>query len=105
MTAVSGHASAAESLQQPYRNMADEKASHARVPPSPTTADEDSIAAGLGTPRRVVDKQSYEYIVKSGIAGGLAGCAVSPFPAMLHLHLQPLLRYWKHLGQNRRRST
>ena len=26
--------------------------------------------------RRKVDKQSAEYIVKSGIAGGLAGCAV-----------------------------
>lgn len=28
------------------------------------------------TPRRIVDKQSTEYMIKSGIAGGLAGCAV-----------------------------
>lgn len=27
-------------------------------------------------PRRTVDKQSTEYMIKSGIAGGLAGCAV-----------------------------
>jgi hypothetical protein len=27
-------------------------------------------------PRRQVNKQSTEYIIKTGIAGGLAGCAV-----------------------------
>jgi solute carrier family 25 (mitochondrial carrier protein), member 16 len=27
-------------------------------------------------PKRQMDKQSWEYIIKSGVAGGLAGCAV-----------------------------
>ena len=31
------------------------------------------------TSRRQVNKQSTEYIIKSGIAGGLAGCAVCSF--------------------------
>lgn len=40
-----------------------------------TGPDESSIVSSRHAPRRIVDKQSTEYVVKSGIAGGLAGCA------------------------------
>ena len=30
-------------------------------------------------PRTKLDKSSWEYIIKSGVAGGLAGCAVGAF--------------------------
>lgn len=30
--------------------------------------------------RRKLDKQSWEYVTKTGIAGGLAGCAVRACP-------------------------
>ena len=33
------------------------------------------MGAGSSTPRKL-DKQSPEYLLKSGLAGGLAGCAV-----------------------------
>jgi solute carrier family 25 protein 16 len=29
-------------------------------------------------PKRRLNKQSWEYVIKTGIAGGLAGCAVCP---------------------------
>ncbi len=37
----------------------------------------DSMANAVGLPARTVDKQSPEYLLKSGFAGGLAGCVVS----------------------------
>jgi solute carrier family 25 protein 16 len=30
------------------------------------------------TPRKEVDKRSLDYLMRSGLAGGLAGCAVRP---------------------------
>lgn len=35
-------------------------------------------------PKRTVDKQSTEYMVKSGIAGGLAGCAVRDCNSLMY---------------------
>jgi hypothetical protein len=59
-------------------------ASTNRQPP-PKHNDDGSITAGKEgmastgqTPARKVDKQSAEYLIKSGLAGGLAGCAVRP---------------------------
>lgn len=39
--------------------------------------DSDVIVPRRDGPRKQIDKQSTEYILKSGLAGGLAGCAVS----------------------------
>ena len=40
--------------------------------------DEEALAPRKGQIHRKVDKRSPEYIIKSGLAGGIAGCAVSP---------------------------
>ena len=32
-------------------------------------------------PQAKLDKKSWEYIIKSGVAGGLAGCAVCHYPS------------------------
>lgn len=60
--------------------MANEHATYPGTTSDATTiraADNAAVTARGPVPRRVVDKQSTEYIIKSGIAGGLAGCAVS----------------------------
>ncbi len=41
-------------------------------------------AAGLepvATARTVLDKQSFDYVWRSGVAGGIAGCAVGLLPS------------------------
>ena len=41
-------------------------------------------------PKQKLDKTSWEYILKSGLAGGLAGCAVSPLPhPLITTHADP----------------
>jgi hypothetical protein len=54
-----------------------------RLQPTSNSTDDGSALvtkegmAGVGrTPSQKVDKQSAEYLIKSGVAGGLAGCAV-----------------------------
>lgn len=42
----------------------------------PTTAGKDKMVSVVQSPSMKMDKQSAEYLVKSGLAGGLAGCAV-----------------------------
>lgn len=41
------------------------------------------IAQPLAPKKRVVDKQSFEYAWRSGVAGGLAGCAVCTYQPRL----------------------
>jgi hypothetical protein len=47
-----------------------------REPPICPTDDEALVPKKRAAPKQKVDKRSWEYIVKSGVAGGLAGCAV-----------------------------
>jgi solute carrier family 25 protein 16 len=44
-----------------------------RSPRDPTICPTDDEAI---VPRAALNKQSWEYVIKSGVAGGLAGCAV-----------------------------
>lgn len=45
--------------------------------PAICPTDQDSVTPQRQNVRAKIDKQSTEYIIKSGIAGGLAGCAAS----------------------------
>jgi len=45
---------------------------HGRETPSP-------IARGPGSVTRLKDKKSLDYVLRSGLAGGIAGCAVRLF--------------------------
>lgn len=42
--------------------------------------DNDAIISNKHRTKAKLDKSSWEYIVKSGVAGGFAGCAVRPTP-------------------------
>ena len=44
-------------------------------------ADSDTVVPKKHRVNTKLDKSSWEYIVKSGMAGGFAGCAVSTFSA------------------------
>lgn len=50
-----------------------------REPPICPT-DEEALVPKKGQKHQKVDKRSPEYIIKSGLAGGIAGCAVSTNP-------------------------
>lgn len=47
--------------------------------------DDDAIVPKKAAAQRntKLDKTSWEYIIKSGVAGGFAGCAVRPLPPLL----------------------
>jgi len=45
--------------------------------------DDETIAPKRHPQRRKLEKSSWEYIIKSGAAGGFAGCAVSTVMALL----------------------
>ena len=58
--------------------------------PTAQHLDADPIAAkGLGSQKRN-NKQSLDYVLRTGLAGGLAGCAVRPSPSIhiVSLHTQ-----------------
>ena len=46
--------------------------------PAIRSADSDTIVPKKYRTKTKLDKTSWEYIIKSGVAGGFAGCAVSP---------------------------
>lgn len=54
--------------------------------PAICPTDEGSVVPKKHPEKRKLDKRSWEYIVKSGIAGGFAGCAVS----ITTVHLETL---------------
>lgn len=47
--------------------------------PKVCPTDGDTIVAKPHIPMKHLDKQSMDYVIRSGIAGGLAGCAVGKF--------------------------
>ena len=53
-----------------------------RIPHEPTICptDSDTVVPKKHRTKTKLDKSSWEYIVKSGVAGGFAGCAVSRTP-------------------------
>ena len=53
-----------------------------RIPHEPAICptDSDAIVPKKHRANKKLDKSSWEYIIKSGVAGGFAGCAVSPIP-------------------------
>lgn len=51
-------------------------------------ADDEDVLPGKG---KVLDKQSFDYLWRSGVAGGLAGCAVSFLYPPSHPGLTPKL--------------
>lgn len=46
-------------------------------PPAASSTDNDAIKAKVLQAHHKVNKQTWDYVVRSGLAGGLAGCAVS----------------------------
>ena len=86
-----------------------------RQPPICLTDEEAVVSAkdkkdnmASDSPRRKVDKRSTEYVIKSGLAGGLAGCAVC---CHLLIHISPVYRWQQFckltfilIGQNGSRS-
>ena len=40
-------------------------------------AKDETITLGVTGGQRMMDKRSFDYVLRSGLAGGLAGCAVS----------------------------
>ena len=53
-----------------------------RIPHEPTIrpTDSDTVVPKKHRTKTKLDKSSWEYIIRSGVAGGFAGCAVSPMP-------------------------
>jgi hypothetical protein len=47
-------------------------------------------------PKKKLNKQSWDYVIKSGVAGGLAGCSVSDLAMLTEINC---------LGKNRRRAA
>jgi len=61
------------------RRLLEEPGPQARAGPRFPAVDEASLAVSGATKEdgKRVDKKSLDYIIRSGVAGGLAGCAVS----------------------------
>lgn len=53
--------------------------------PAICSTDDDAVIPKREAARRTLDKRSWEYIVKSGLAGGFAGCAVCRVISMVDL--------------------
>jgi solute carrier family 25 protein 16 len=71
-TALLGHAVQSATLpDRPRQNMADAPANR-KAQPAICPTDEDAVA----TKRLKPHKQSLDYVWRTGLAGGLAGCAV-----------------------------
>lgn len=51
-----------------------------RQSPSALTATNDGAVAQVGSGMEKKNKQSMDYVLRSGLAGGLAGCAVRIYP-------------------------
>lgn len=53
-----------------------------RIPHEPAICptDSDTLLPKKHRMKSKLDKRSWEYIIKSGVAGGFAGCAVSTIP-------------------------
>ena len=65
------------------RRLLEEPASDDANPSSfPTDGDAAIAIAGPGGHKKELDKRSLDYIVRTGVAGGLAGCAVRPTTAI-----------------------
>lgn len=84
--ASAGHAATISHPSQPSqmeqsapRRLLEEPGPLARARPHFPTVDEASLAVSGATKEgdKRVNKKSLDYIVRSGVAGGLAGCAVS----------------------------
>ncbi len=74
-TSSVGHAP--PSAAQRSRQMPALEAERSKEPGPPNlTPDQDTIASKAVGKRRKSDKQSLDYALRSGLAGGLAGCAV-----------------------------
>lgn len=55
-----------------------------------------AIASEVAPGREKVDKQSLEYILKSGLAGGLAGCAV----CVIYNNMEGRLKEWSNCSNS-----
>ena len=79
---LGGHASTLSATTDPRTmtavQVAPSRRSLREPPICPT--DEEALVPKKGQKHQKVDKRSPEYIIKSGLAGGIAGCAVSTNP-------------------------
>lgn len=84
--ASAGHAATIPQSSQPLqmeqpapRRLLEEPGPPLRARPRFLAGDEASIAVSGATegPKKRVNKNSLDYILRSGVAGGFAGCAVS----------------------------
>ena len=80
---LGGHASTLSATADPQTmttaQVAPPRRSLREPPICPT--DEEALVPKKGQKHQKVDKRSPEYIIKSGLAGGIAGCAVSTNPS------------------------
>ena len=47
--------------------------------PAIYSTDSESVTPKVDTPSKTIQKQSWDYVIRSGTAGGLAACAVRMF--------------------------
>lgn len=67
------------------------EAEHPGNTPAICPTDQDAVTPQRTGVHGTIDKQSYDYMMRSGIAGGLAGCAVCSLPSTsLHIQAIPL---------------